>query len=657
MATHAVAGVADAAPERPRNGVDRAFDAFYGSLGWLAGLILAIMALSVFMSVVLRWMSTGPDFVVALSKATGLDKLEGLDELPRYLFVWLVAIGGAVAMHRSEHTMLDYFVNRFGRQGRAVMAILTNTLMIACFLFIIKLSLTLVPNGALQTSPSLNLNLGYVFAAIPAGALLILPPMVRNVWRGLGELEPSNRWLVLVPLTALIAWILLAPDAVGTIRGAVLSVFPNLNMGIVLVLVFMIAIIAGVPIGMALAVGAFATALMFPIIKPILIPSKFVALLSDSYLLLAAPLFILAGNIAARGGVARVLIDLATALVGRFRGGLAYVNVCDSMFFGGISGSAVADVSALGTFLIPQMERKGYDREFATALTVSTAVVAPIIPPSIIAVIFAWIAEESPAAMLAAGVIPGFLVGIGMAVPVYVISKKRNYPKEPPPTLKQFMRALLMATPALMIPAIIMGGLLIGWFTPTEAAAVAVIYALLIPPLFYREPPLWEIPQIFIDSARLSGVIGMIIGFVGGFGLVLTLSKFPDQIAHSIQALGPSWWMFMIMIIVLYIVLGTFLTPSEIILVTVPVLLPVSQAIGIHPIHFGIVCVIASAIGHITPPVGLCLFVGMAISGLSMDKLLKPLLPFLAAIVVTLFIVAFVPEITLFLPRQLGLIR
>ena len=393
----------------------------------------------------------------------------------------------------------------------------------------------------------------------------------------------------------------------------------------------------------------------FLTLNPIIIPTRFVGLLSDSYLLLSAPLFILAGNIAARGGVARVIIDLATALVGRFRGGLAYVNVVDSMFFGGISGSAVADVSALGTFLIPQMVRKGYDLDFATALTVSTAVVAPIIPPSIIAVIYAWMAEESVAAMFAAGIIPGLLVGAGMAVPVFVIARKRNYPKEPPPTLPEFMVILRNALPALMIPVIIMGGILFGWFTPTEAAAVAVVYALVVPPIFYREPAWSELPGIFADSARLSGVIGLIIGFVGAFGWVLTYSKFPSKVAEAIAVIAPEWWLFMVLIILLYLMLGTFLTPSEIILVTVPVLLPVAQAAGIHPIHFGMVCVIASAVGHITPPVGLCLFVGMAISGLPMEKLIKPLLPFLAAIVVTLLLVAFIPEIVLVVPRTLGL--
>lgn len=230
---------------------------------------------------------------------------------------------------------------------------------------------------------------------------------------------------------------------------------------------------------------------------------------------------------------------------------------------------------------------------------------APIIPPSIIAVIYAWMADESVAAMFAAGVIPGILVGLGMAVPVFVISRKRNYPKEPPPTLPRFWIAVRNALPALMIPAIIMGGILVGLFTPTEAAAVAVVYALVVPPIFYREPALRELPKIFADSARLSGVIGLIMGLVGAFGWVLTYSKFPFVVASAIAAMSPAWWVFIILVIVLYLILGTFLTPSEIILVTVPVLLPVANAVGVHPIHFGMVCVIASAVGHITPPVGL----------------------------------------------------
>jgi C4-dicarboxylate transporter DctM subunit len=418
-----------------------------------------------------------------------------------------------------------------------------------------------------------------------------------------------------------------------------------------------VLVILGMPIGIAVGAATLVVTLLFSAVNPITIPAQFVGLLTDSFILLAAPLFILAGNVAAASGVAMAVIDFATVLVGWMRGGLAYVNIVDSMIFGGISGSAVADVASLGRVLIPQMERKGYEREFATALTVSTAILAPIVPPSIIGVIFAWMAEESVAAIFAGGYIPGLLIGIGMAIPTYVISKRRNYPREPFPTPAVFLRSLWHALPGLMIPILIMGGILLGWFTPTEAAAVAVIYALTVPMFCYREMSWRDLPRIFADSARLTGVIGFIVGFVGAFGWVLTYSRVPIRMAAFIGQIAPAWWTFLLVVIALYVFLGTFLTPSEIILVTVPVLLPASNALNIHPIHFGMVCMIASAIGHITPPVGLCLFVGMAISGLTMDRLLRPLLPFITAILAVLILVAFVPELVLFLPRLLGLTK
>jgi tripartite ATP-independent transporter DctM subunit len=424
-----------------------------------------------------------------------------------------------------------------------------------------------------------------------------------------------------------------------------------------LLVVFVAMVVLGMPISIALGVGTLAAAMIYPALNPITIPAQFVGLLADSFILLAAPLFILAGNLAAQSGVARAIIDLAVAVVGGMRGGLGYVSILASMIFGGISGSAVADVAALGTVLIPQMERKGYDKDFATALTVSTAILAPIIPPSIIAVIYAWMADESVAAIFAAGYLPGLLLAIGMAVPTFVVARRRNYPREPRPSLMVVLRALGRAIPGLMIPVIIMGGILLGWFTPTEAAAVAVVYAMIVPLAYYRELTWRDFPRIFADSARLGGVIGLIIGFVGAFGWVLTYSKLPFRIAYVINQATPNWWVFMLLVIALYVFLGTFLTPGEIILVTVPVLLPAAHGFKIHPIHFGMVCMLASAIGHVTPPVGLCLFVGMSISGFSMEKLIKPLIPFIVAMILVTILVAFVPETALYVPRLLGFVK
>jgi C4-dicarboxylate transporter DctM subunit len=424
-----------------------------------------------------------------------------------------------------------------------------------------------------------------------------------------------------------------------------------------LLVVFVIMVVLGMPISIALGVGTLAAAMIYPALNPITIPAQFVGLLADSFILLAAPLFILAGNLAAHSGVARTIIDLAVALVGSVRGGLAYCNIVDSMVFGGISGSAVADVAALGTVMIPQMERTGYDKDFATVLTICTACLAPIIPPSIIAVVYAWMAEESVAAIFAGGYLPGLLLALGMAVPTFVISRRRNYPREPRPSLTVVLRALGRALPGLMIPVIIMGGILLGWFTPTEAAAVAVVYAVIVPIPYYGELKWRQLPRIFADSARLTGVIGLIIGFVGAFGWVLSYSKLPFRVASAINQVTPNWWTFMILVIALYLFLGTFLTPSEIILLTVPVLLPAAKSFNIHPIHFGMVCMLASAIGHVTPPVGLCLFVGMSISGLSMEKLIKPLIPFIAAMILVTILVAFVPETALYVPRLLGFVK
>ena len=420
-----------------------------------------------------------------------------------------------------------------------------------------------------------------------------------------------------------------------------------------LLIVFVIFVVLGMPIGIALGVGALAAATLYPALNPIIIPTRFVGLLSDSFLLLAAPLFILAGNIAARGGVARAIIDLATVLVGRFRGGLAYVNIVDSMIFGGISGSAVADVSALGTFLIPQMVRKGYDKDFATILTICTAILAPIIPPSIIAVIYAWMADESVAAIFAGGYLPGLLIAIGMAVPVFVISKKRNYPKEPPPTREQFMTALRNALPAIMIPVIIMGGILIGWFTPTEAAAVAVVYALIVELWIYRALDWKQVFRIAEESAVTTVVIFILLAMGSVLSYFITLSDVQTGLVSFISEHRMNWVMFLLVVNMIFFIAGCFIDPNSILLVLVPTLFPVATALGIDPIHFGLVVCLNICIGMITPPFGLDLFVASGTLKRSVETVISGIWPFIAVNIVVLAIISYVPAISTALPKLL----
>jgi len=282
-------------------------------------------------------------------------------------------------------------------------------------------------------------------------------------------------------------------------------------------------------------------------------------------------------------------------------------------------------------------------------------VVAPIIPPSIIAVIYAWMAEESVAAMFAAGILPGLLVGGGMAVPVFIIAKKRNYPKEPPPTLPEFMAVLQRALPALMIPAIIMGGILFGLFTPTEAAAVAVLYALVVPPIFYREPALRELPAIFADSARLSGVIGLIIGFVGAFGWVLTYSKFPFVVAEAIAAIAPQWWLFIMLVIVLYLILGTFMEELSMMISTIPITTPLMVQAGFDSVWYGILIVLLIQTAMISPPFGINLFVIHGIRGRgTLSDVEKGAAPFVVSLLLMILLICIYPEIVMWLPRIVG---
>ena len=414
-----------------------------------------------------------------------------------------------------------------------------------------------------------------------------------------------------------------------------------------LLIVFVIFILLGTPIGIALGIGTLAAALVFPVLNPIIIPTRFVGLLSDSFLILAAPLFILAGNVAARGGVARAIIDLATVLVGRFRGGLAYVNILDSMIFGGISGSAVADTAALGSVLIPSMKRAGYSGAFAAAVTQTSAVIGPIIPPSIPMIVFAVLSETSVGKLFVAGIVPGVLTGIALMVMAYVISRRRGYPREASASARRVLHTGWRAMPALVAPVIIVGGVLGGVFTATEAGTVAAAYCFLIGKFVLRELTWRMCWQALVKAAIGTSTVLVILGSATIFAWIVADLQVSRHMAEIMFAISQEPWAFLLMLNICLLIVGLFLEPLPAMIIMVPIFFPIAADLGIDPIHFGLIVVVNLMIGLCTPPVGVLIYMSAALAETKPEHVIRESLPFIAVLVLVLLLVTYVPALTL----------
>ncbi|MDP3535762.1 MAG: TRAP transporter large permease [Halomonas sp.] len=372
----------------------------------------------------------------------------------------------------------------------------------------------------------------------------------------------------------------------------------------------------------------------------------------ESFPLLAIPLFILAGELMNEAGITHRIINLATAIVGRLKAGLAHVNIWASVIFAGLSGSAIADTSALGRVFVPAMEKEGYPRDFAAALTAASSVIGPIIPPSIPVIIYALtVSGVSVPGLFLAGIVPGLMLALGLSLYVYFFAGDLGAAK----TKKQSRRHALLhgLLPALM-PVFVVGAILAGIVTPTEAAAFAVVYALILGVVLYRNIKLVNLPGIFARAMRDSAVIMVIMGAVTAANWVLTFERVPNMLTEWALMSIDTQWIFLIAVILLLIVVGLFLEGIAAILVLVPILHPIAMALGIDPLHFGIIVIFNLMMGLITPPMGLCLFVADSVSGVGMGAIIRRILPMLAVQFLILLMITFVPALVTFLPRLAG---
>ncbi|MBN1647339.1 MAG: TRAP transporter large permease [Spirochaetales bacterium] len=422
----------------------------------------------------------------------------------------------------------------------------------------------------------------------------------------------------------------------------------------ILIFGFLLLIVLGVPISFSLLISSFFTGLYLHI--PLEVVLMRLSDGMDSFSLMAIPFFILAGTIMAHGGIAQKIVDFSSLLVGWMRGGLASVNIIASMFFGGISGSSVADTSSIGAIMIPVMEKKGYDRDFAVNVTITSATQGIIIPPSHNAIIYAWVAGGgvSIAKLFAAGVIPGVMVGISLLFVALIISYKRNYPKEKLVRFREAMKITRDASLGLVTAIIIVGGILFGVFTPTESSAIACVYAFIITFFVYRQVSLKDFPKMLFDSVKTVAMVMFLIGASSSYGHFLAYLKIPATVTTFMLSLTSNKILLLILINVMLLLLGMIMDMAPLILITTPILLPVVTAIGVDPVHFGIILMLNLGIGLVTPPVGSTLFVGCAIGKISIEEVTKTIWPFYLAMIFVLLMVTYFPGIAMWLPNLIG---
>ncbi|KUK89233.1 MAG: TRAP dicarboxylate transporter, DctM subunit [Mesotoga infera] len=413
---------------------------------------------------------------------------------------------------------------------------------------------------------------------------------------------------------------------------------------------FFIFLVLGIPISFTLAFASLIT--IFYLDLPLMVVGQKLCDTLDNFSLMAIPFFILAGQIMSDSGIARRLVEFSGILVGRIRGGLAFVNIVASMFFGGMSGSSVADTASIGSILIPSMVKKGYDRDYSIAVTVTSSTQGLIIPPSHNAIIFAYAAGGlSIARIFLAGAIPGVMIGLFLMIPSYIIAVKRNYPVEKTMKFKESIKIVKEAFFGLMTIVIIIGGILTGIFTATEASAIAVVYAFLVAFFIYREINIKDFWEILWNACTTIIAVMFLIAAASTFGWLMAYLRIPNAIAQTVLSISHNKYVILFSINIILLLLGMIMDMAPLILITTPIFLPIVTRLGINPIHFGIIMLMNLGVGLCTPPVGNTLFVGCIVGKRKIENVVRVLAPFYLVMIIVLLLVTYFPFFSMWLPE------
>ena len=413
---------------------------------------------------------------------------------------------------------------------------------------------------------------------------------------------------------------------------------------------FVTLLLIGTPVAFCLGVASFLTVLYMGL-PPVVVFQRLNSGISV-FALMAIPFFIFAGDLMVRGDIARRLVALAGAMIGHMRGGLGQVNIVASLMFGGVSGSAAADASAVGGLMVPQMKERGYDVDYAVNITVVSSIIALMVPPSHNMIIYSIAAggRLSIADLFTAGIVPGLLLALMLMIAAWWVARKKGYPTEPFPGLRMLGTLLVAAAPGLILIAIIFGGVRSGLFTASESSNVAVVYALLITTLVYRSLPWSEFVEATKGAVRTTAMVLLVIGCAACFGWLLAYLRVPAQLVELLQSVSSNPLVILLLMNIILLILGTFMDMSPLIVITTPIFLPVATAFGVDPVHFGVILILNLGIGLCTPPVGAVLFVGCAVGRISIWQAMRTIWPFYGAAFATLMMVTYIPALSLWLP-------
>ena len=611
-----------------RADVTAAAPAAWRALELLAGLLIGVITCLVTLQVFARYVLN--------------DTPPWSEELCRYLFVWASFLGACIAMRRAGHLGVDSLVVRLSPAVRETLHhAVTAVVAVFCGILVWQ-GAALVPAMATQRSPSMSISLQWVFVAIPIAAALMLALQLRTLVTAWSS--PGLRTGV-----ALVA----AGAALVVLTGRLLEI--PAAVAVLVMIVTMAGLIAvHTPIAFAVGMACVVYVTLRGDLPLIVVPHRVIAGM-DSFLLLALPLFVLAGDLMNTGGITERLVGFARALVGHIRGGLGMTTVVSEYLFSGISGSSAADVSAVGSLLIPAMTRAGYKPERAVSIVAAASAMGVLVPPCLMMVVLASLTDLSIAALFMAGFLPAAAMAAFLMVLIYVQARRDNLPRERRPSLGEVGRACARGVLPLIAPVIILGGILGGIVTPTEAAVLAVLYALLLGLVIYREIRPRDVMPLLINTASLTGMVMLLVGTASVLSWIFAAQGIPKLIAGGLLGLSSDPALVLLVTIVIFVPLGAILEGIPAMIILVPVFFPIVARFGIDQLHYGILVVAALGVGLFIPPFGVGFFIACALGRTTVESAARAYVPYVAALLLGLLLVAFVPWITLVVPRLMKL--